>query len=1234
MALYEATDGPNWDDNRNWLTDAPLGEWHGVDTDASGRVRGLDVGRNGLTGEIPPELGDLANLTWLDLAWNGLTGEVPPELGKLANLTRLDLGSNGLTEIPPELGKLANLTRLDLGSNDLTGEVPPELGKLASLEVLELGWNDLTGEIPLELGKLANLRNLYLGDNRLTGEVPPELGNLANLQSLWLFANGLTGEIPPELGKLASLKSLSLWSNGLTGVIPPELGGLVSLTRLYLYDNGLTGVIPHAFSDLPNLKDFKWAGNAGLCAPGTRQFISFAESLNGYERKRPFCHEADAAVLRSVYHSTRGAAWTSSDGWLQPGPLADWYGVETDSVSGHVSGLDLSRNGLSGKLLGNLASLDLLRELRLDGNGQLGGRLRSRMTDLPLRILSYDGTNLCTAANPAFRMWLHSIPSHSGTGTECPPLTDRDVLEILFESTGGRSWDDHDNWLTDAPLGEWDGVDTDASGRVQGLDLAWNDLTGEIPAELGKLANLEELDLYINDLTGEIPAELGDLANLEELRLYNNGLTGEIPAELGKLVNLEWLWLHNNGLTGEIPAELGKLVNLEWLWLHNNDLTGEIPSELGDLVNLRSLDLDDNGLTGEIPTELGDLVSLTRLYLYDNGLTGEIPSELGDLINLRSLDLDDNGLTGEIPSELGDLVNLRSLDLDDNGLTGKIPIELGNLTNLEELNLGHNPDLFGALPLANLVKLRELVLDGTEICLQDDSATRLWLRSMWNQYVPVCKTQVGTATATATAYVVQVVQSADFPVPLVAGRPGLLRVFVAAPDAGGASIPSGWATFYQRDGSKDSVQVSPGDGAIPAETDTAETSLSLSANAKVPGELLRPGTEMVVDLDPDSALDSALEVPRRIPAAGRTVLDVHEMPAFDVTVVPFLWDWEPSDSSILDVTNGLTAEDSLFEETRRLLPVGPMSVTVHEPVWTSTRNANALLRQTRAIRVMEGGAGYYMGTLPIPTEASGVAFIAGKVSFSAPYGEIIAHEFGHNMHLFHAPCGVSGDPEYPHAGGRAGAWGWDLRSGGLVPPTIPDIMGYCRPRSMISDYHFANALRWRLHDEAGVGAYYAGPPSRALLLWGGVGTDGAPFLNPAFVFDGRPSLLDGAGAWRIVGEAGDGRVLFSQRFEMAETADGDGRSSFTLALAADSDWADVLSRIVLTGPDGSVAMSAGAGPAAALLRDPATGRVRGILRDWPGSAAGAQPDAGQALPERGLEVQVSAGIPRSAAWRR
>ena len=58
VALYEATDGPNWLNSDGWLTDAPLREWYGVSTNADGRVDTLDLSGNSLTGEIPPELGN------------------------------------------------------------------------------------------------------------------------------------------------------------------------------------------------------------------------------------------------------------------------------------------------------------------------------------------------------------------------------------------------------------------------------------------------------------------------------------------------------------------------------------------------------------------------------------------------------------------------------------------------------------------------------------------------------------------------------------------------------------------------------------------------------------------------------------------------------------------------------------------------------------------------------------------------------------------------------------------------------------------------------------------------------------------------------------------------------------------------------------------------------------------------------------------------------------------------
>ena len=59
IEFYHATHGPNWTNNTNWLSDKPLGEWHGVTTDENGQVCELGVNNNNLSGTIPPVLGEL-----------------------------------------------------------------------------------------------------------------------------------------------------------------------------------------------------------------------------------------------------------------------------------------------------------------------------------------------------------------------------------------------------------------------------------------------------------------------------------------------------------------------------------------------------------------------------------------------------------------------------------------------------------------------------------------------------------------------------------------------------------------------------------------------------------------------------------------------------------------------------------------------------------------------------------------------------------------------------------------------------------------------------------------------------------------------------------------------------------------------------------------------------------------------------------------------------------------------
>jgi hypothetical protein len=62
--------------------------------------------------------------------------------------------------------------------------------------------------------------------------------------------------------------------------------------------------------------------------------------------------------------------------------------------------------------------------------------------------------------------------------------------------------------------------------------------------------------LYNNQLSGEIPPELGNLSNLQDLRLSNNQLSGPIPSQLGEIQSLQYLFLDHNRLIGTIPTTI------------------------------------------------------------------------------------------------------------------------------------------------------------------------------------------------------------------------------------------------------------------------------------------------------------------------------------------------------------------------------------------------------------------------------------------------------------------------------------------------------------------------------------------------------------------------------------------------------------------------------------------------------------------------------------------------------
>lgn len=447
VALYEATGGPNWVNNENWLTDAPLGEWFGVTTNHERRVVALEMAYY-----------DRDAGQWIA---NNVSGPIPAELGNLANLERMQFYANRVTgSIPPELGQLANLTLLDFNANDLSGPIPPELGDLASLTALHLYGNDLSGPVPPELGNLGHLTRLWLGGNQLTGQLPSELGNLGNLEWLDLGHNALTGPIPPQFGNLSNLERLDVDNNALTGPIPQSI---LQLDRLrYLYTRG----------------------NDGLCVPGISAFVAWLRAIaRRDDESESLCNAVDLAVLTSLFEAAGGSGWGDSGSWLDDFALDEWYGVTADSL-GRVTELDLTHNGLAGRMPTTLGQLARLVELRIGGNGDLAGRLPLSLRLLPLRAFHYSGTGLCAPVDAPFQAWLAGIGSHEGTGADCAPLSDREALEALYEATGGPAWVHSENWLMDAPVGDWYGVQVDERGRAVELYLNANGLRGRIPPEL------------------------------------------------------------------------------------------------------------------------------------------------------------------------------------------------------------------------------------------------------------------------------------------------------------------------------------------------------------------------------------------------------------------------------------------------------------------------------------------------------------------------------------------------------------------------------------------------------------------------------------------------------------------------------------------------------------------------------------------------------------------------------
>ena len=1066
-------------------------------------------------------------------------------------------------------------------------------GRVVELELIA---NNLEGHIPAALGRLDQLRNLELSGapafgawcsltrtGKGAGAGRPESASESEDYDLRSQVTHSVGnrtlgadDVPPRALANAGT-GVQGPGNRLKGRIPPELGSLTNLEWLGLGVNELSGPLPPELGKLVNLTK--------MWLPGNQLTGSLPPEFGNLTR-------LERLVLTVSYDRSldpRGPRASLS------GPLPPELGKLTNLWE-----LDLFGHKFTGEVPPEFGRLVQLRILHLACN-RTTGALPSELRQLrDLRFLSLFGNRL----DGEFPEWLGE-------------LTNLQYVDI----SGNPS-------LTgEIPPG------IGALTKLVKLFLAQNRLSGPIPAEIGRMASLEVLNVALNQLTGPLPPQIGDLTNLRRLSVFwNADLAGPLPREIMRIPLQEFYW---EGTSLCAPRDRGFQA---WLvGIRDQYGTGDcklIPREVFaafyEATGGSGWTSNANWLTdAPVPSWFGVTVEdslVTALELPGNGLSGTLPSAVGDFGDLKRLDVARNALTGGLPDDLVDLVELETLDLSTNRFSGRLPREIGRLRALERLDLADN-QLEGALPgdLANLQSLADLNWNGSGACAPEAAWFQAWLGSVATRSGPTCGGLF--ALSVAAAHLSQAAQDIGGEVPLIAGRPALVRILATA-DRANDHTPSARAAFLLDGRQVHTTEIPLGTSRGLAEDLPGR--LDQWYQTRIPAAALRPGVEMAIRIDPDST------IPRYPLDDVHVPLDVREMPPLDLTIVPVVTG-SSGDTAVLNWIR--SADDAPVEFMRAVLPVGELDLTIREPLTiasapeaTSYDDWLALLEDIALLRATEDGSGYWYAVVNREGDAgiAGIAFVEGWAGAGIPDAEVFAHELGHNMSLTHAPCGFpSGvDPDFPYSDGSIGVLGYDPRSGTMVDPSTPDLMSYCRPQ-WISDYNFTKALEYRIREEGQPRAPAARdePGGSRLLLRGHVTAEGSLHLDPAFALDAPAQLPSGPGPYRIEGFAGDGSRAFALDFDMETVSEGGGGFLFLVPLA--EDRIAPLERIVLTGPEGSTALDreTRASPVAIVI-DRETGRIRSILR---GEAAGAAIGAASADRRSGAvpreRVLVSYGLP-------
>eukprot|EP00980_Cylindrotheca_fusiformis_P001020 scaffold276_cov132-Cylindrotheca_fusiformis.AAC.15 len=168
VTLYYATDNSPF---YGWLSDLSYCNWnYFISCNWNGRVSEFHL--LGLSGTLPPEIGNLQDLAYFAIYDSTFSGN-----------------------IPSEIGNLQQVSEIQLWGNIFSGTIPSEIGNMEQLVHLEVQYNTFSGTLPSEIGNLQQLTSLRIQSNRFSGTLPSEIGNLQQLTSLGIQYNTFSGTL-------------------------------------------------------------------------------------------------------------------------------------------------------------------------------------------------------------------------------------------------------------------------------------------------------------------------------------------------------------------------------------------------------------------------------------------------------------------------------------------------------------------------------------------------------------------------------------------------------------------------------------------------------------------------------------------------------------------------------------------------------------------------------------------------------------------------------------------------------------------------------------------------------------------------------------------------------------------------------------------------------------------------------------------------------------------------------